>query len=165
MQKKCWLLLAPVAPLFSSPLSVQFLFLFALVLSLSLFLFCPSFSPCFFSLLCICLLPAFHLWKLDDTTSPWTGRALSQLSYGLLFHEHHHYNFSSLPLPPSLFLFSLTRCLQQQWLKLMCNSMTPLTEVFNSFSTCKSNLLPLSHTFLPGQLHETQKKGVLKHSH
>lgn len=45
----------------------------------------------------ICPLLAFHLCKLDDTTFSWTWLALSQLSYGLLFHEHRHY-FSSLLL-------------------------------------------------------------------
>ncbi len=144
-------------------------------LSFFFFLLSFSFSPCFFSLLHICLLLAFHLWKLDDTTSPRTWQALSQLSYGLLFHEHRHCYFSSFLLTPSPFLFPLAHCLQRQRLKLMCNSMTPLTEVFNSFNTYKSAFffpseclltLLLTHTCLSqGWLYKTKKKQILKHTH
>jgi len=130
------LLTHPSAPL-SLCLSVRavspsLLFLLSIFLALLLFLTLPFLSP-------IRLLLAFHLWKLDDTTSPWTWAALSQLSYGLLFHEHRHHYFSSLLLTVSpSFFFLLTYYLQQQRLKLMCSLMTPLTEVFNSCNTSKS---------------------------
>lgn len=104
MQHKCCLL-------FGSRWSSLTLLLFSfyaflsmqcLLPSVSYFLFFSCSAPLshlvfFLSLLYICLLPAFHLW-----TSPWTWLALSELSYGLLFHEQRHYNFSSLLLRLSL---------------------------------------------------------------
>lgn len=121
-------------------------------LYLSLWAVCPPLSSAFilscsaslspsvfpFSNTFVCTQP-FYLCKLGDTTFSWTWLALSQLSYGLLFHKHRHY-FSSLllsPLSPPTHP-PLTCCLQQLSLKLMCNSMTPLTEVFNSFSTAEA---------------------------
>lgn len=88
--------LAPTAP--QSPLlfTLYFFFFwgmqFLLIYFLCFFLVCSSFSPCFFCFflvrLHICSLPAFHLWKLDDTTFSWTWLAVSQLTYGLIFNEH-----------------------------------------------------------------------------
>lgn len=106
--------------------------------------------------------------KLDDTTSPWTWLALCQLSYRLLFHEHHHYYFSSLLLSLILFFFFLTHSLQHQWLKFMSNSMTTLTEVFNSFKIRKSAFFSLRgvytpiicHSYLPFSRMEISKKGT-----
>lgn len=132
MQQKCtfligsWLTLLLFAHTVSSSLSLCH------VLSFSLSLLVPP-LPIHLSFpgLFICR-------KLDDTTSPWTWLALCQLSYRLLFHEHHHYYFSSLLLSLILFFFFLTHSLQHQWLKFMSNSMTTLTEVFNSFKIRKS---------------------------
>lgn len=118
---------------------------------------CCSLSFTFFLLFFISLffLSPLHLssllWKLDDTTSPWTWLALSQLSYGLLFHEHRCCYYSSL-----LLILSFSSLSHAVWVvKPTSNSMTAPTEVFNSF-LAKVLFSPqsvysdtLSHTYLP----------------
>lgn len=74
------------------PLSSAFILSCSASLSPSVFPFSHTF---------VCTQP-FYLCKLGDTTFSWTWLALSQLSYGLLFHEHRHY-FSSLLLSPLSF--------------------------------------------------------------